>query len=144
MFADTITVFNFQKGVWFPHVICGVDATGIAGGKSATTLNGVTKTDNGIILIQTDKDRAVNVNGEIMSYVSPKAYADLTSGEDSITFQPQLDFIMLGEYKDTDPIVDDNYESGFYDEMNNKFDDVYQIVSATFYSLIPHFEIGVR
>ena len=43
-----------------------------------------------------------------------------------------------------DGITDDDYESGFYDYANSRYDNVYQIISAVFYSLIPHFEIGVK
>lgn len=144
MFTDTITLFNLHNGIWFPHVIYGVDAVGITAGKSATTLSGATKTDNGLVLIQTSSSKVINVGRTLKPYVSPKAYKALESGENAVTFQPQTDFIMLGEYESSDPVTDDDYESGFYDEMNSKYDNVYQIVSAVFYSLIPHFEIGVR
>ena len=144
MFTDTITLFNLNHGLWFPHIIRGVDAVGIIDGAKATALNGTTKTDSGTILIQTSTSRVINADHSLKPYVSPKAYAVLESGVDVITFQPQTDFIMLGEYESTEPILDDDFDSGFYDEINSSHDNIFQIVSAVFYSLIPHFEIGVR
>ena len=81
---------------------------------------------------------------ESLDTPNAKAYNILASGIDAITFQPQTDFIMMGEYESTEPVNDDDYDAGFYDEMNSRYDSVYQIVSAVFYSLIPHFEIGVK
>lgn len=144
MFSETITLFNLHNGLWFPHVLHGVDATGISASKSATALNGTTNADNGVILIQSNSSKIIDTDNTVKPYVSPKAYAALESGENAVTFQPQTDFIMLGEYGRSEPITDDDYESGFYDAMNSKYDNVYLIVSAVFYSLIPHFEIGVR
>lgn len=144
MFTDTITLFNIHNGIWFPHIVYGADAAGISAGKNATVMNGTAKTDNGLVLIQSSSNKVINVNKTLKPYVSPKAYAALENGENAVTFQPQTDFIMLGVYESTEPINDDDYEAGFYDDMNSKYDDVYQIVSVVFYSLIPHFEIGVR
>ena len=144
MFSDTITLFNLHNGLWFPHVIHGVDAVGITDGASATALNGNTKADNGSILIQSSSGKVINTDSTLKPYVSPRAYAALESGESVVTFQPQTDFIMLGEHESSEPITDDDYESGFYDYANSRYDNVYQIVSAVFYSLIPHFEIGVK
>lgn len=144
MFSDVITVFNLHGGLWYPHVLNGVDATGIATGKSATTLNGVTSNDNGYILIQTVLDTSVMTEAGALPYTAPKEYAALENGENAITFQPQTDFIKLGSFNTDSPISDDDFETGFFDEMNSKYDGVYQIVSVAHYSLIPHFEIGVR
>lgn len=147
MFTDTITLFNLNNGMWYPHIIHNVDAAGIISGASATPLNGSTKADNGLILIQTYGSagiKAIDTDSGTRVYVEPKAYAALVSGSSAVTFQPQTDFIMLGAYEGVSPIVDDDYEAGFYDEMNSKYDNIYQIVSAAYYSLIPHFEIGVR
>lgn len=144
MFSDTITLFNLNHGMWYPHIIRGVDAVGIISGSNATALNGTTKADSGTILIQTSTSKVINADHSLKPYVSPKAYNILASGIDAITFQPQTDFIMMGEYESTEPVNDDDYDAGFYDEMNSRYDNVYQIVSAVFYSLIPHFEIGVK
>lgn len=144
MFSDTITLFNLHNGSWFPHIIHGVDAAGITDGASATALNGTTKSDNGSILIQTSNSKVINVDKTLLPYVSPKAYAALENGADAVTFQPQTDFIYMGEYENAEPINDDDYEAGFYDYVNSRRDGVYKIISAVFYSLIPHFEIGVK
>lgn len=144
MFTDTITLFNLHKGLWYPHVLHDVDAVGIANGASATALNGTTRSDNGVILIQTNSSKVIKVGNTLKPYVMPKSYELLENGADAITFQPQTDFIYTGEYESTEPVLDDAYNEGFYDWMNRKRDGVYQIVSAVYYSLIPHFEIGVK
>lgn len=144
MFNDTITLFNLHNGVWFPHLIYGADAAGMINGSSATALNGTTNADSGTILIQTNNDLIIHSDKKPIPYVTPKAYAALENGADAITFQPQTDFIFIGAYESTEPIIDDDYEAGFYTEMNSKNDDVYLITSVKFYGLIPHFEIEVR
>ena len=144
MYSDTITLFNFHNDMWFPHVIWGVDAVGISSGAGATALNGTTKTDSGVILIQSSSNKVINADNTLKYYAPPKEYAALENVKNTVTFQPQKDFIILGKYESTEPIADDDYVAGFYDEMNSRYDTVYQIVSAVFYSLIPHFEIGVR
>jgi hypothetical protein len=145
MFGDTITVFNFKGGYYYPHVLHGVDAVGISDGATATNMSGTTNSDIGTVLIQTNASKIIAADNTVLPYVSPKAFEALTDGIDSvITFQPQKDFILVGAYESTQPIYDDDYETGFYDELNSTRDGVYQISSAVFYSLIPHFEIGVK
>ena len=144
MFNDTITVFNLNNGMWYSHVIRNTDAVGIIHGATNTAVNGTTKSDNAVILINSTIDKIIQTDKGLLPYTAPKSYATLDSGDSTITFQPQTDFIVLGEHFYNDPINDDEYETGFYDYINSMLDDVYLIVSAAFYSLIPHFEIGAR
>ena len=145
MFGDTITVFNFKGGYYYPHVLHGVDAVGISDGATATAQSGNTNSDMGTVLIQSNASKIIAADNSVLPYVSPKAYEALADGVESvITFQPQTDFILIGEYESTEPIYDDDYETGFYDDINSTRDGVHQIVTAVFYELIPHFEIGVR
>lgn len=144
MFSDTITLFNFHKGYYYPHVLHGVDAVGIMQGANATALNGNTSSDGGQILINTNSSKILSVDNTQLPYVTPKAYEKLADGADAVTFQPQQDFIMIGDYGSTEPINDDDYEAGFYDEINSTQDNIHSIISVNFYSLIPHFEIGVK
>jgi len=54
-----------------------------------------------------------------------------------------LDFSYVrNEYNE--PIADNEYESGLYNDMNSKYDGVYKITTSAFFGLIPHFEIGGR
>lgn len=143
MYNDTITVFNLHNGVWFPRIIHSVDI-GVTSGASSTTLNGTTKADSSIILIQSNASKGIIANGQQLLYVAPKKFAALENVEKAITFQSQTDFIIIGEYESTRPVIDDDYETGFYDTVNSERDGVYQITSVAYYSLIPHFEIEAK
>lgn len=144
MFNDTITVFNLNNGMWYSHVIRNTDAVGIIHGATNTAVNGTTKSDNAVVLINSTIDKHIQTDEGLLPYTAPKSYAALENGNNAITFQPQTDFIVLGEHYYNNPINDDDYETGFYDYINSTLDDVYLIVSAAFYGLIPHFEIGAR
>ena len=144
MFNDIITVFNLNNGAWHSHVIRNTDAAGITHGATSTAVNGTTKSDNAVILINSTIDKSIQTEKGLLPYITPKAYAALENGNNAITFQPQTDFIVLGEHYYDNPINDDDYETGFYDYVNSTLDNVYLIVSAAFYGLIPHFEIGAR
>lgn len=143
MYNDTITVFNLHSGLWLPRIIYNVDV-GITSGANSTTLNGLTKADSSIILIRSNGSKYIDVNGRQLLYVAPKRFAVLENVENVISFQPQTDFIFLGAYESIKPVADDDFETGFYDMMNNERDGVYQIASVAYYSLIPHFEIEAR
>lgn len=143
MYNDTITLFNLHNGAWYSHIIKEVDA-GITSGAGSTALNGTTRTDSAIILIQTSSSKVINADNSLLPYVSPKAFSALENPESVITFQPQTDFILIGEYENSEPINEDDFETGFYDEMNSKYDNVFLITSAAYFDLIPHFEIGAR
>lgn len=143
MYDSTITVFNLHKGLWLPRVIHDVDI-GAASGSNATALNGTTNADTAIVLIPSNANKDITANGQRMIYAAPKKFAALENVENVITFQPQTDFIIIGEYESVKPVVDDDFESGFYDAVNGERDGVYQITSVEYYSLIPHFEIGAK
>lgn len=139
MFTDTITLFNFHKGIWYSHTLEGVDAIGLADRSTATALNGTVNNDNGIVLVPSDENKRVGR----LQYVMPKQYAAAEDVTNLITFNTGSDFIILGDHA-TEPIVDDDYIEGYYSNLNEKNDGVYKIEAATFFLLIPHFEIGVR
>lgn len=139
MFKDTITLFNFRDGMWYAHKLKGVDATGLTNRSTSTTLSGIVKNDNGIVLVQSDENKKVGS----LQYVTPKQYAAAEDVTGLITFNTESDFIVLGDHS-TAPIVDDGYTDGYYDDINSRLDGVYKIAAASFYLLIPHFEIEVR
>lgn len=146
MFVDTITLFNFheQTGKWYPTVIKGVDLQVDTASKLSTpgTTDGA---DIATVLIQSKKDKSLTfADGSTKTYLGPKAYAACADPEAHFTFKLEKDFFWEGAYESVEPIVDDDYDSGFYHEFNKANDGVYAVKSAAFLSLIPHFEIGGR
>ena len=139
MYSDTITLFNLHRGVWHSHKLSGVDAVGLADRSTATALNGSVKNDTGVILVQSDETRKIGP----LQYIEPKQYKAAEDVTNLITFNTESDFIVLGDHS-TAPIKDDDYTDGYYDDINSRLDGVYKIAAASFYLLIPHFEIEVR
>lgn len=155
MYADTITLFNRYSSslgdVWYPTVLHNVDfnadkAAIIAkyGAESQDTakLHVRYTIDNDSILIPTD-----GINSK--PYLLPKEWEQQSNDDlpESITFTAgqDFDFFWHGEWSDTTPIADSDYEtgsdSGFYDYMNRSYDEVFVITSVAQYSVIPHFEV---
>lgn len=145
MYRDVITLFNFHKntGLWYPTVFSGVDI-GVSKASNPTT-HGTNNGDTVNILIHCKPDKTLTTaDGEEKSYLGAKAYSKCATPHAFVTFKPECDFIFEGEWPDMSPVADEDYESGFYHEMNDNYDGVYMITSASFYGLIPHFEIGGR
>lgn len=143
MFAATVTLFNFHEksGKWYPTVISGVDLQVDTASKLSTP--GVADgTDTVTLLIQSKRDKTVTTAKGPKTYLGPKAFVQCENPEAHITFKPECDFFYEGVWPSTEPIVDEDYDSGFYDEVNNSHDGVYAVKSAAFLGLIPHFEIG--
>lgn len=80
----------------------------------------------------------------VKRYIGAKAFSKLDDPGGYFTFKPETDFFAVGNYSSSTPILDDTYEQGLYHAMNDAQDDVFMIVSAAFYGLLPHFEIGGR
>lgn len=149
MFADTVTLFNFHEksGKWFPTVLSGVDLQVDSGAKLSSP-GTVDSADTVTLLIHSKSDKSVAVGtGEVKtrkSYLGPKAYAQCENPEVHFTFKTECDFFCEGEWPTSEPIVDDDYDSGFYDEVNKERDGVYAVKNSAFLQLIPHFEVGGR
>ena len=174
MFDSIITLFNYRKAdhSWYTTVFHGVNLIEPQG-KNASQ-HGQTNTDTVEILIQVRPNkkadtmvyipnRIADADGNILladngvsvsyqdpdtdenrQYIGPKAYAALESPAGYFTFTPETDFIVVGNYSSNEPINDDDYTEGLYHAMNDVQDGVYMVTSATYFSLIPHFEIGGR
>ena len=142
MHNGTITLFNLQGSKWYPSVIRGVSVEEIVA-TSATENAGRTNSDTVELSIGTTNVKAIVTDAGLKSYVSPKAYAVCTEPANCMTFQPEQDFVFIGEWP-TEPISDDDFESGFYHAFNEEHDGVYMITSVAWLGLIPHFEIGGR
>lgn len=146
MYDSTITLFNWHKGtgLWYPTVITNVDVTEVQGDNNTT--QGNTNADNVELLINCTGDKSIKCeNGGTKGYTAPKEFANCSDPEERFTFNTDKDFVYIGNYPDSAPIADDTgFDSGFYQEMNNRYDGVYKINSVAFYGLLPHFEVGGR
>lgn len=144
LYCDTITVFNYHAatGCWFPSVIFGADLL-TTKANSATTAGG-NNADAVDIIIHCTADKRVPTGAGMKSYTGAKEYARCDNPTRHITFAPECDFIFAGAWSDTEPLTDDDYDEGLYHTLNAERDGIYLISSASFYGLLPHFEIGGR
>ena len=169
MYDRTITVFNHHNGVWYPHVIRNADLIATQS-KGRTAMFNETNADSVEIIVRFRKARGRVVDGDgnaivdrllnvlvwgapftaietdagRMRYLPPKAFSACNDPADSITFQPETDFLLDGEWPDAEPIPDSDYDNGLYNYLNEERDGVYMLTHATQYRLLPHFEIGGR
>lgn len=152
MYNATVTVFDYYEssttgvGIWYPHVLSGVDLNTDKG--AILKKYGPNSTDNAELHISyTEKDKQkiiTNAAGKELIWLPPKAWAKQVNDEltDSITFNPSADFFWKGEWAGNNPVNDADYRDGFYAYMNNQYDFVYLVSSVGGpYSVIPHFEI---
>ena len=149
MYDKTITIFNYREDShnWRTAVFTGVDVIEHTG-RSATQ-HGNSNEDNVEILLHATSAQvasATDVNGEIveLQYLTPKVYAVAEDVSGYFTMTPESDFIMVGNHGESMPLNDDEYEEGLYHAMNALHDGVYMITGTTWYTLMPHFEIGGR
>jgi hypothetical protein len=140
MYDGTITLFNYHANTkqWHTTVFDGVDL--LERDAKQATQQGETNGSSVDLLINVDADKSYNGK----QYVGPKAYAATDTPADCFTFTPETDFFVVGDRSMTEPVSEDDYESGYYHEMNTLYDGVHMVVSAAYFSLIPHFEIGGR
>lgn len=147
MYSDTVTVFNryvdsFKNTIWYPSVVRGVN---LNIDKAAIIAKyGAESNDNAVLNIHYRKvENQIMVDGK--PYLPPKEWERQTNDRlpESITFSSSsgFDFFIIGEYPDTEPILNDDYLDGFYNHLNDNYDFVFAITSVAQYSVIPHFEI---
>ena len=147
MHDRTITLFNYHEksGVWYPLVLSNISLNAVKS-NAVTADAGMLNADIVEAVIQVSEDKSVQDlhTGIIRKYAGPKEYAALENPDEYFTFTPEQDFFVEGnraEIVDA-PILDNDFNNGFYHAVNQEMDDVYMLTSAVFYSLIPHFEIG--
>lgn len=140
MYKDTITLFNRKPGgssgdTWYPTILKNVNLN--IDRAAILAKYGAESQDNAVLHIRYQKDgENILVSGK--PWMPPKAW-DKT--EDSITFNPDGDFFMKGQW-DGGIVSDADYApDGFYSAMNRKHDYVFAVSSVARYSVIPHFEI---
>lgn len=126
MFQDTVTIFNQKDHIWYPTVLCGVEAQEIAA--QSTGVDG-----------STPKNQcSLHIPEKLMiDYQKPKEWDGkgytLSCG----------DFFAIGDYGG-EPIDDNDYTGaclGYRDYMKNNHDSVYRITSVSVFKVIPHIEV---
>lgn len=148
MYKDTITLFNRyttkdRKIIWYPTIMRGVNLD--VDKASIIAKCGTNSQDNAVLNVQYHSgDDAVMVGDK--QYILPKEWKRQSeeSLPDTLTFTAgtqEFDFFYTGEWESNEPILDENYTSGFYSYMNNNYDNVFAITSVSQYSVIPHFEV---
>ena len=140
MHDDTITLFNLHRGRWYPCIIDGVHMEHEAAAN--LTVNGVNNTSTVLFLIGAS-DGCIKSRDGIRKYVPPKIFQQEEDPSWCITFTPEKDFILEGEYSG-DVVSEDNFDEGFYHEINSTYDGVHMITASEYLKLIPHFEVAAR
>lgn len=165
-----ITLFNLHRGRWYTTVFAGVTVTEKQA--AAASRHGITSDDdisvhvyvnakkvadtliyepyrlvdeNGNVIITDDGTGVTYMDPEtslLKQYIGPKAYEALDDPTGYFTFTPERDFIAVGNYSHDEAILEDDFEEGLYHATNDKHDGVFLITGATYFSLLPHFEIG--
>lgn len=145
MYDDVVTVFNYHEktGSWYTTVFSGADLHEVSA-DSATAGSGITNSDSVELIIHVSPDKVARTDGSEVQYLPPRAYSVLDDPNGFYTFKPETDFFTVGDQAADTPIIDDDYDEGYYHALNDEQDGVYMITSAAFFSLLPHFEIGGR
>lgn len=149
MYQNTVTIFNRYESqgeyIWYPHVIKNVDLVIDKGANIVKT--GLESADSAKLHIKYH----INDDGKMIGrflWLSSKEWDSQTNDKlpTTITFTEGQDFFWKGEYSEN-AVNDVDYQTlkynGFYDYMNQHYDNVFLITTVGGpYTLIPHFEIG--
>lgn len=140
MYNRVITLFNFREadGLWRTILFKGVNV--YEQNASSASTQGTNNGGSAEIILLSDRRMRVGK----LQYVSPKVYQTLDDVTGYFTLTPNVDFIALGDNTSEEPISEDDYDEGFYHAMNDANDGVYKITAATWFDLLPHFEIDGR
>lgn len=150
MYDAVVTLFNFHEatGAWHTTVFSGVNLLETKA-ETATRDSGRTNGDTVELILHASREKvaqAIDADGEAVSvqYVGPKAYGALEDPQGYFTFKAETDFVAVGNFAQSTPVADDDYDEGLYHAMNSEHDNVYMITASAFFGLLPHFEIGGR
>lgn len=148
MFTETITLFNRYHSklgdTWYPHVLHNVQLT--KDKASMMAKYGAESKDSASMIIHYQFANTGKMFIEGLPFLPAKEWGEQLNEDlkNSITFNDDaqyFDFFVEGDLGYTEPILDESYPKGFYNEMNKKYDYCYAISSVGIYKLIPHFEI---
>lgn len=140
MYHATLTLFNYHPPTnkWYTTVFQNADL--IVNESASNTAHGTQNGDAAEIIIHTAADRSVVLSSGKKQYLGPKAFAKCAEPGACFTFTPEKDFFVVGDLG-SEPVADDD-DTDLYHTMNDENDEVYMVTKATFYQLLPHFEIG--
>ena len=143
MFDTTITIFNQQNGVWYPHVIPHAQVSRDRGYLKRTY--GAENSDSIAVFVHYNVRDNVMYIDDTFPYASPMEYDEALDPSECITFRggAKFDIIFEGEYSTVEN--DASYPKGFFEYMKRTHDKVYATsnVAGAFMN-IPHFEITGR
>lgn len=150
MYEKTLTIFNYYESpttgdaYWYPHVLSNVDLNTDRG--AIIRRYGIDSSDNSELHVsyyRAGKGAKIAADSKLLLYVPPIMWRGQTNDllSETITFTPGADFFWEGVW-DKDMVNDEDYRGGFYQYMNQRFDNVFKITSVGGpCGLIPHFEI---
>lgn len=140
MYDQTINLYCLNGGTWRKATISGVDV-GVAKATGPTT-QGERNADGVILLVNCAADKSIITrDNRTLRYLERKAYAASAAPASAYTFT-EPSFFIVGDTTLPDTAVDDDYDEGFYSYVNAYYDHVYRVTSASWYGLLPHFEVG--
>jgi len=144
MYDATITLFNFHANTekWYTSVFSGVNFLDTKA-SNATPMNGTTDGSTAEVILHTTASKAAQGKSGELQYIGPRGYAALSAPAGYYTFKPETDFFIVGDHA-SEPIDDNAYDEGLYHVKNAAMDEVYMITGASWFGLLPHFEIGGR
>ena len=111
---------------------------------------GAESSDSASLHVKYKKMAGNEINVQGLKYLPPKEWSGQDNGKlsNTITFNDDsnyFDFFICGEYEITEPIIDDDFMEGFYNEIQKQKDYCFVITSVSSpYKLIPHFEIMAK
>lgn len=126
MFQDTVTIFNQKDHIWYPTVLCGVEAQEVAA-QSAGADGSTPKNQCSLHIPKALMD----------GYKKPIEW----EGQ-GYTLQCD-DFFVIGDHGG-EPIDDDDYTGaclGYLNHMKNHHESVYRITSISVFKTIKHIEV---
>lgn len=140
MFDRTLTIYNKHGNMWYPVTVNNADMhTEMV---SNITVNGIDNVGAVTMIIHSDSQKRIMASSGVVQYVPPKQYAALSNPAGYFTFWPEHDFVVEGSVS----IIadDDDYDSGYYNELNKTMDGVHMIRAAEWFGMIPHFEVAAK
>ena len=143
MFDTTVTIFNQQNGVWYPHIIHHAQISRDRG--YLIRAYGAESNDSIAVFVHYGVNNGSLTIDDTYDYVAPIEYDSVADPSKSITFRggTKFDIIFVGEYSTVEN--DSSYQKGFFEYMKRTYDGVYAVnnVAGAFMN-IPHFEITGR
>lgn len=136
MYIDIVTVFNLYNDntgdLWYPTVLTNCEFQITKG--TNMRVSGVENAD-AVSLHVTD-------NCTVKTFLKPKEWLASTDKANNYTFGKK-DFFIKGDYTEV-VIEDEDYTKGFYETLKQQLDDVYNVTTVDYFTLIPHVEVGGR